>query len=98
MAPRRWKDPNGRTWKLSLLDPSNPALAISHKWPPRNPAHLQIRFRDPDKPTHWGSVPYHSDKSLSQLSDEEIAGYWEKLVAAHPEFATPPTPELPPGL
>ena len=65
---------------------------------PRKPPLILVRFGDPANPAIHPSVPYSSDKWPSELSDEEIAGYWEKLVAAHPEFAPPSSPELPPGL
>ena len=97
MNHRTWIDSSHRTWELSLHDPSNAPMATPPNWPPgRPPANLpnpRIRFTDPANPTNHRSVPYTSDKPLSQLSDEEVAGYWEQVVAAHPEFAPPPTPD-----
>ncbi len=71
--------------------PTPGALAIPLDLPvgnvPANSANpWWIRFRDPEHPTNPASVPYTSEKPVSQLSDEEIAKYWEQVVADHPEL------------
>ena len=53
---------------------------------PGNATTLYIRFTDSSNPIYHPSVPYTSGKSLAELTDEEIAGYWEEVVAAHPEL------------
>ena len=45
-----------------------------------------MKTTDPDDPINHWSVVYHSGKPVAQLSEGEIAGYWEEVV-------TPPTPE-----
>ncbi len=90
-TPRTWTDPNGRMWELSLIDPNIPAMSIPHDWPrdklPVKSPHYQILFTDPFIPTNRRGVPYTLDKSLSRLTDQEIAGYWKQLVADYPDFA-----------
>ena len=91
MTHRTWTDPSGRTWIVSRY-PSPGALAIPLDLPVGNlPANAGspwwIRFRDPEHPPNHASVPYTSEKSVSELSDEEIAEYWEQVVADRPELA-----------
>lgn len=87
---RTWTDPTGRTWKVSIEPPSGRALAVPQDWPKGKPTEsphaLYIRFTDPANPACHPSVPYTSSKSLSQLTDEEIAGYWEQVLATNPEL------------
>ncbi len=90
MTSRTWTDPSGRTWIVSRY-PSPGALAIPLDLPVGNvPANSGypwwIRFKDPEHPTNHASVPYTSEKPVSQLSDEEIAEYWEQVIADHPEL------------
>ncbi len=71
--------------------PTPGALAIPLDLPVGNvPANSAdpwwIRFRDPENLTEHGSVPYTSKKPLSELSEEQIAKYWEQVVADHPEL------------
>ena len=86
MDQRTWTDPSGRTWMVSLyLTPG--ALAIELDLLVENPGNRWwIRFRDPENLTEHGSVPYTSKKPLSELSEEQIAKYWEQVVADHPEL------------
>ena len=91
MTHRTWTDPNGRPWSVSRY-PSPGALALPLDLPEGNLPATEgnpwlIRFRDPENVTKHGSVLYKSDKPVSQLSDEEIAEYWEQVVADHPELA-----------
>ena len=95
MSTRIWTDPSGRDWKVSRYDLNSTMSA--DPWPeytpPANQGTLRIRFTDPDDPTIRESAVFTTGKPVAQLSEEEIAGYWEEVVAAHPEFATTPTPE-----
>ncbi len=90
MTNRTWKDPSGRIWEVSRYS-STGALAIELDLlvdnPPANPGNRWIRFRDPVNPANRASVPYTSEKPVSQLSDEELAEYWGLVVADHPELA-----------
>ncbi len=91
MNHRTWTDPSGRTWMVSRY-PTPGALAVPLDWKldsrPADPGNSWwIRFRDPEKLTEHGSVPYTSEKPVSDLSDEEMAEYWEQVVADHPELA-----------
>ena len=89
MSSRTWTDPCGRTWQVSRYFTGSP-MATPSDWPadkpPANKKTLRIRFTDPADPSVHPSVPYASDKSILELTDEEIAGYWEEVVATHPEF------------
>ncbi len=91
MTTRIWKDPSGRIWEVSLR-PSVTPMGIPLDLPldklPATPppANPQIRFTDPEDPNTHPSVPYTSGKPVSQLSDKEITDYWDRVVAAHPQF------------
>lgn len=90
MNTRTWTDPSGRTWEISIALPPGAALAVPLDWPKGNPTEspqaLYIRFTDPANPVCHPSVPYTSGKSLSQLTDAEIAGFWCQVLATHPEL------------
>ena len=90
MTDRTWKAPSGRTWTVSRYS-SPSSLVIPLKFSvgglPADPGHpWLIRFGDPTNPFKRASVPYTSEKAVSQLSDEEIAEHWERVVADHPEL------------
>ena len=93
MSTRTWTDPSGRTWEVTIQPPPGGVLAVPRRgWPKGKPKILQvlhIRFTDPANPVHHPSVPYTFAKSLSQLTDEEIARYWERVLATHPELRKP---------
>lgn len=82
MKPRTWTDPSGRTWEVSIEPPAGTAMATDGKL--GDAATLYIRFTDPTSRGCHPSVPYTSGKS--QLTDEEIADYWKKILATNPEF------------
>ncbi len=88
MTDRTWTDPNGQIWELSLVPPLGRAMAggeFPHLALDGDPQ--LIRFTNSENPAKHASVLYKSDKPLSELSDEEIAVYWEQVVADHPELA-----------
>ncbi len=71
--------------------PTPGALAAPLDWkltnrPPHPGNSWWIRFRDPENLNKHGSVPYTSKQPLSELSEEQIAKYWEQVVADHPEL------------
>ncbi len=90
MTTRTWKDPTGRIWEVSLrpgMTPMGIPLDLPLDKLPANPAaNLQIRFTDPEDTNTHPSVPYTSSIPVSRLTDEEIADYWDRVVAAHPQF------------
>lgn len=92
MTPRTWIDPNGQIWELSLVPPPGRAMAIGSLPNAKPPPALDddpqlIRFTDSKNRDNHQSVRYKSDNPLSELSDEEIVGYWHQVVADHPELA-----------
>ena len=91
MTHRTWTDAGGRTWMVSRY-PTRGALAVPLDWkldsrPAPRGNSWRLRFRDPENPAKHGSVAYTSEKPVSDLSDEEMAEYWEQVVADHPELA-----------
>ena len=93
---RTWADLSGRTWEVSLYDPSNTPIATPPGWPKGKPAanaeNPHIRFTDPANPTRRAAVPYTAGKPLSQLTHEEMANYWTQIAAARPELREPEGP------
>ena len=91
MSTREWTAPSGRTLEVVRHYPGLSAIGVPlADWPkgepPANAGTPYIKFTDPANPAlHW-SVPYSSDKPVSQLTDEEIAVFWEQVVAANPEL------------
>ena len=88
---RTWKDSSGRTWEVSRWNAS--AMGIPRDWSPaKRPANLanpwQMMFTDPKQPHIHPSVPYTSDRPVSQLTNEDIADYWKRIVEKHPEFGS----------
>ena len=84
---RVWEDERGQPWGVTLSS-SPQAMAIGNVIPPA-PAGPQeyLRFRRLRDPRVRRSVLFTSDKPVSGLTDEEIADYWEQVVADHPELA-----------
>ena len=86
MNTRTWTDPTGRTWEVSIEPPPGTAMATDGKL--GDAATLYIRFTDPTNRGRHPSVPYMSRKSLRQLTDEEIAVYWDQVVDKYPDLAS----------
>ena len=85
---REWQSPNGRWWTVSL---HRPGIENLHPEPPApvpdvGPPHL--RFRDQRESGWHFAVPFpqYPDKMPADLSDEEVAGYWRRLVDEKPDF------------
>ena len=83
---RTWTDPSGRTWEISIALPPGAAMATDGKL--GDASTLYIRFTDPTNRGRHPSVPYTSGKSLGQLTDEEIAVYWDQVVDKYPDLAS----------
>lgn len=84
MDTRTWTDPSGRTWVVSIQPP--PGVALATDGAVGDAATPYIRFTDPADPACHPSVRYTSTKSLSRLTDGEIASFWAQLLGNHPEL------------